>query len=318
MKNICVVFPGQGAQFVGMGRDLIQSDDSSVKEKLDQASDILGWDLKDLCLKGPEDKLRQTQYSQPALLIVSYILYGYLKKYLDIEKMVACAGLSLGEYTALLVAKSISFEQAVFLVKNRGLLMQKASESHPGVMASVIGIKEEVLSQIINKMDKTGRGPCVMANFNSPGQIVISGTQEAVSHVMEEAKKEGAKKTISLTVGGAFHSPLMLEAVQDFSLIVEKVELKEPRIPFYSNVTASAQTSPEEIKHLLCLQIQSPVRWSQLVQNIIKDKAPEIFLEIGPGKVLTGLLRRISKKDQGISMQDELDVDEVLKKVSQE
>lgn len=309
MSDICVVFPGQGAQFVGMGRELIESNLSSTKELFEQASDILGWNLEKVCLEGPEEELVQTRVSQPALLVVSYALYRVLQEEMsDSHKIVACAGLSLGEYTALLAAQSITFSQAVELVKKRGLFMQESSENNPGVMASVIGLEETMLDQIINQVGDENLGPCVMANFNSPGQIVISGTKEAVEEVVNKSKEAGAKRAMFLSVGGAFHSPLMRQAVLKFEQEVNQMSFKDPQMRFYSNVTASLETAHQDIKQLLCSQIESPVRWTNLVRNIIDDSPEVCFLEVGPGKVLTGLLRRIDKSKKGISIQTKQDI----------
>ncbi|NQV03905.1 MAG: ACP S-malonyltransferase [Candidatus Omnitrophica bacterium] len=283
MKKVCYLFPGQGAQYVGMGKELYNNFPES-KGIFDEAENVLPHaNIKRLCFQGPIEELTQTANSQVCILVASIAALRAFKPRFTIE---ACAGLSLGELTSLVAAKSISFEDAVRLVKRRGELMEEASTKNPGSMASIIGLSLEDLKPVC---EKTG---AEIANLNSPGQIVISGAKERVEKAMSLAKEKGAKKTIALNVSGGFHSSLMKEAAGLFKVELDKVNFSKPEIGVVSNVTADYEKTPEEIKENLVKQLYSSVRWEESIRRIASIGV-DTFFEIGPGKVLKGLLRRI-------------------------
>ena len=283
VKKVCYLFPGQGAQYVGMGKELYNNFPES-KGVFDEAENVLPHaNIKRLCFQGPLEELTQTANSQVCILVTSIAALRVLKPRFTIE---ACAGLSLGELTSLVAAKSVSFEDAVRLVKRRGELMEEASTKNPGNMASIIGLSLEDLKPVC---EKTG---AEIANLNSPGQIVISGAKERVEKAMSLAKEKGAKKAIALNVSGGFHSSLMKEAAGLFRLELDKVNFSKPEIGVVSNVTADYEKTPDEIKENLVKQLYSSVRWEESIRRIASIGV-DTFFEIGPGKVLKGLLRRI-------------------------
>ncbi|MCX8057752.1 MAG: ACP S-malonyltransferase [Ignavibacteria bacterium] len=281
-----LVFPGQGSQFVGMGKDLY-NDFPVCREIFDKANDILGYDLKSICFEGPEELLKQTQNTQPALFVHSLAVFELIK---DLE-VNGVAGHSLGEYSALTAAGVFRFEDGLKLVSLRGRLMQESGNRNPGTMAAIVGLSIEKITEICESLSEIGI--VKPANFNSPGQIVISGDVNAVRKAIELAKQNGAKLAKELVVSGAFHSPLMNYAYENIASELNKVEFFEPKFPVYSNVTGDKFKDLNEIKNLLIEQIVSPVKWQQIVEKMIEDGI-DTFIEVGAGKVLTGLIKRIN------------------------
>lgn len=284
MATIAIVFPGQGSQYVGMGKDLYQQS-SLARELFERTDAMLGLSLSKICFDGPEDALRQTRNTQPAIFIHSMALANSLPGL----KAEMVAGHSLGEYTALVAAGALSFEDGLRLVRLRGELMQHAGEVNKGTMAAVVGLEPDVVENIC--AEATAAGVVQPANFNSPGQIVISGSIDGVRKAMELAKLRGARLVKELVVSGAFHSPLMESARAGLTKALEKTQVRDAKIPVYANVTAEPVTRASEIRDLLYKQVTSPVRWEQSVRNMVRDGA-SMFYEVGPGKVLQGLIKR--------------------------
>lgn len=282
------VFPGQGAQFVGMGKDLYESN-AKAKELFDKANEILGYRITDIMFEGTDEDLKQTKVTQPAVFLHSVITALCMDNY----KPDMVAGHSLGEFSALTAAGALSFEDGLRLVYARAMAMQKACEAAPSTMAAIIGMPDETIEKVCAEVSKEG---CVVvpANYNSPGQVVISGNVEAVKEACAKLKEAGAKRALPLAVGGAFHSPLMEMARVELAAAIEKSPVEAPICPVYQNVDAKPHTDPEEIKENLLKQLTSPVRWTQSVKNMIADGMTE-FVECGPGQVLTGLIGRIQK-----------------------
>jgi [acyl-carrier-protein] S-malonyltransferase len=288
--NTAFIYPGQGSQYVGMGKDLYERF-LEVQEIYKKANEILGFDLADVSFNGPEEKLKQTYITQPAIFIHSLAMTALVGKKLEAG---FTAGHSLGEFTALVYAGALSFEDGLKLVKLRGELMQKAGEMQKGTMAAVIGLDSKKLEDICNTASRSGI--VQVANFNSPGQIVISGSVEGVRKAMDLAKENKAKMVKELIVHGAFHSPLMEPAREELKIALDNTEYKNVRIPVYPNVSSKAicpSTPPSEIRELSYRQLTSPVRWEESIVNMINDGADE-FIELGPGKVLQGLTKRIN------------------------
>ncbi len=284
MAGIAFVFPGQGSQYIGMAKDLYHAD-PGTKELMDRADAALGFSLSRCCFEGPAEILRQTKNTQPAIFLHSIAAARKLER---IEPSMV-AGHSLGEYSALVVAGALDFEDALRLVRLRGELMQRAGEEQKGTMAAVVGLGAEAVEKICS--EARTRGIVQPANFNSPGQIVISGSVEGVRHAMDLARQAGAKLVKELVVSGAFHSSLMEGARTGLKQALECATIRDARIPVYANVTAEPVTTGEEIRSLLFQQLTSPVRWEQTVRNMVRDGADR-FYEIGPGKVLQGLIQR--------------------------
>lgn len=282
------VFPGQGAQFVGMGKDLYDND-PKAKELFEKANEILGFRITDLMFNGTEDDLKQTNVTQPAVFLHSVILAKSLMN--DELKPDMAAGHSLGEFSALTVAGALSFEDGLRLVAARAKAMQKACEVKPSTMAAIIALPDEKVEEICASVD----GVVVCANYNCPGQIVISGEVEAIAEACEKAKAAGAKRALPLKVGGAFHSPCMEPARAELAEAIAATEVHVPSYPVYQNVDALPHTDPAEIKANLIAQLTAPVRWTQTVRNMVADGATE-FIEFGPGKVLQGLVSKIAKE----------------------
>lgn len=280
------VFPGQGAQFVGMGKDLYEGS-AEAKKMFEKANDILGFRITDLMFDGTEDDLKQTKVTQPAVFLHSVILAKTLGEEF---KPAMVAGHSLGEFSALTAAGALKFEDALKLVSARARAMQKACEIKPSTMAAVLALPDEKVEEICNGID----GVVVAANYNCPGQVVISGEVEAVNAACEAAKAAGAKRALVLKVGGGFHSPMMEPARQELAEAIAATEFSTPVCPVYQNVDARPHTDPEEIKQNLIAQLTAPVRWTQSVQNMIADGATE-FISVGPGSVLSGLISKISR-----------------------
>lgn len=286
MAKRAFLFPGQGSQLVGMGKDLYETY-PEAKMVFDRAEDILEFPLKKLCFEGPEEELRQTRYTQPAIFVHSMAVDVLLKKK-GIEPR-AAAGHSLGEYSALVSAGALSFEDGLRLVKIRGELMQRSGENNPGTMAAIVGMTAEQIEAVCREAAEAGM--VQPANFNSPGQIVISGSVAAVRRAMEIAKQKGARLVKELVVSGAFHSPLMGEALAGLVEALKTVTIKPAAIPVFSNVEAQPASQPDQIRRLLQQQLLSPVLWENILRNMIAAGYHQYY-EVGPGKVLQGLLKR--------------------------
>lgn len=281
------VFPGQGAQFVGMGKDLYDNN-PLAKELFEKANEILGFRITDLMFAGTDEDLRQTKVTQPAIFLHSVILAKTLGAEFAPEMT---AGHSLGEFSALVAAGALSFEDGLKLVSARAQAMQKACEKQPSTMAAVLGLEDAKVEELCASVE----GIVVPANYNCPGQLVISGEIEAIQKACEVAKAAGAKRALVLSVGGAFHSPLMEPARVELEEAIARTQFSAPVCPVYQNVNAQPQTDPEVIKQNLIAQLTSPVRWTQTVQNMIADGAGW-FRELGPGTVLQGLVKKINKE----------------------
>ena len=281
------VFPGQGAQFVGMGKDLYDNN-AKAKELFEKANEVLGFRITDLMFEGTEDDLKQTKVTQPAVFLHSVILALTMG---DEFKPDMVAGHSLGEFSALVAAGALPFEQGLKLVEARALAMQKACEAAPSTMAAIIGLPDEKVEEICATID----GVCVPANYNCPGQVVISGEIAAIEAACEKFKEAGARRALPLKVGGAFHSPLMEPARAELAEAIEAADLSAPRCPIYQDVDAKPHTDPAEIKANLLQQLTAPVRWSHIVANMVADGMTEAE-ELGPGKVLQGLIGKTSRE----------------------
>lgn len=280
------VFPGQGAQFVGMGKDLYENS-PLAKELFEKANQILGFRITDLMFAGTDEDLKQTKVTQPAIFLHSVILAKVLGN--DFEPGMV-AGHSLGEFSALVAAGALNFEDGLRLVSARAMAMQKACEQQPSTMAAVLGLDDSKVEEICASIDEV----VVAANYNCPGQLVISGSVKGIDLACEKLKEAGAKRALKLAVSGAFHSPLMEPARQELEAAINSTPFSKPICPIYQNVTAKPTTNPEEIKKNLVAQLTAPVRWTQTVQNMIADGTSE-FVELGPGNVLQGLIKKVNK-----------------------
>ncbi len=287
-KMKAYVFPGQGAQFVGMGKDLY--DNSPIaKEMFEKANDILGFRITDIMFSGTDEELKQTKVTQPAIFLHSVILAKTLGDAIQPEMV---AGHSLGEFSALVINKTLTFEDALVLVSKRALAMQKACEINPSTMAAILNLDDAIIENICAEISQSGE-TVVAANYNSPGQLVISGTTNGINIACEKLKAAGAKRALVLPVGGAFHSPLMQPASVELEAAINATTFHQPICPVYQNVTANAVFNPNEIKKNLIAQLTAPVKWTQTVQQMVADGATH-FYEVGPGKVLQGLVKKIS------------------------
>ena len=287
--NRALVFPGQGSQFVGMGQDLFNRY-SSVQDLYAQAQDILSYDIADITFNGPLEALTETKVTQPALFITSAACFSLLPAAFKFDTV---AGHSLGEYSALFAAGVLSFEDALTIVKVRAEGMQAAGEVQSGTMAAILNMSRDDVEKVCSLASE--RGIVQAANFNSPGQIVISGEKTAVHYAMEIAKNLGARKVVELNVSGAFHSPLMAPVVEKLSAVIDKAEFKPARVPVIANVDAETTSDPEKIQANLIQQLESPVLWEDSVETLLKAGIDE-FVEVGPGRVLQGLIRRIKRE----------------------
>ena len=283
------VFPGQGAQFVGMGKDLYDNNEKA-KELFEEANEILGYRITDIMFEGTDDELKQTKVTQPAVFLHSVIKAISLG---DEFKPSMVAGHSLGEFSALVAAGALNFEDGLRLVYARAMAMQKACEAAPSTMAAIVGLSDEKIEEICAEVNKEGN-VVVPANYNCPGQLVISGNVEAINEACEKLKAAGAKRALPLKVGGAFHSPLMQPAKDELQAAIEQTEFSVPQCPVYQNVDGKPHTDPADIKQNLIAQLTSSVRWTSCVQNMIADGADD-FTECGPGKALQGMIGRIDK-----------------------
>jgi [acyl-carrier-protein] S-malonyltransferase len=285
------VFPGQGAQFTGMGKELYENS-TIAKELFDKANEILGFNITEIMFEGTAEQLKETKVTQPAVFLHSVILAKTLENFTP--QMVA--GHSLGEFSALVANGTLTFEDGLKLVSQRALAMQKACEITPSTMAAVLGLEDKIVEDVCASID----GVVVAANYNCPGQLVISGEFKAVELACEKMKEAGAKRALLLPVGGAFHSPMMEPAREELAAAIEATQFSTPSCPVYQNVTASAVSDPLEIKKNLIIQLTAPVKWTQSVQQMIADGATS-FTEVGPGKVLVGLVNKINKEVETVS-----------------
>lgn len=282
------VFPGQGAQFSGMGKDLYENS-AVAKELFDKANEILGFDITKIMFEGSDEELKQTNVTQPAVFLHSVILAATVENF----KPDMVAGHSLGEFSALVASGALSFEDALRLVAKRAAAMQKACEITPSTMAAVLNLSDEKVEEVAAEITAESGETVVAANYNCPGQLVISGTVEGINIAVDKMKEAGAKRALVLQVGGAFHSPLMEPAREELAAAIEATEFKTPSCPIYQNVNAQPSTDVATIKANLIAQLTAPVRWTQSVLNMTADGATE-FVECGPGKVLQGLVKKIS------------------------
>jgi len=288
------VFPGQGSQFPGMGKDLYDTN-SGAKQLFEKANDILGFRITDTLFSGTEEELKQTKITQPAVFLHSVILASTLGDF----KPDMVAGHSLGEFSALVANKTLSFEDALKLVYKRALAMQKACETNPGTMAAILNLEDKIVEDTCAEISGSGN-IVVAANYNCPGQLVISGSIEGITIACEKLKAAGAKRALVLPVGGAFHSPLMEPARVELEAAINATQFSTPVCPVYQNVTASAVSDPTAIQKNLIAQLTAPVKWTQSIQQMVADGATQ-FIEVGPGKVLQGLVKKINATAEAMS-----------------
>src|SRR4030067_1878565 len=296
MRKTALLFPGQGAQYSGMGKDFYEQF-KEAREVFDKANEVLGFDLASLCFHGKQEELNKTSICQPAILVTSIAILEVLKKNssIQMDTCLAAGGLSLGEYTAHIAAGSLTFTDGVRLVYKRGLFMEEACNTNPGGMVSVIGVEDEKVDQICNEMKSLGI--ICAANYNSPGQVVISGEKPVLEKASLLAKERGARMVVPLKVDGAFHSDLMSPASSKVSRELELTPISKPNIPVVANIHAQYVREPEEIKISLAKQLNSPVRWHQSVSMMIRDGFNQ-FYEIGPGRALSGIMKRIDSTQE--------------------
>lgn len=289
MQKTAYIFPGQGSQFKGMGKNLFDSS-NAAKKLFEQANDILGFDISKIMFEGTDEDLKQTNVTQPAVFLHSVIAY----KNIENARPDMVAGHSLGEFSALVANNVLTFEDALRLVSIRAKAMQKACELNPSTMAAVLALADDKVEEICAEVQTSDNEIVVAANYNCPGQLVISGSLKGIEIACEKMKAAGAKRALVLPVGGAFHSPLMLPAKEELAAAIEATNFNNPTCPIYQNVVATAVTDPTAIKHNLIAQLTGAVKWTQIVQAIHTDGATK-FIEVGPGKVLQGLVQKIVK-----------------------
>jgi len=286
------VFPGQGAQFVGMGKDLYDNS-AEAKDMFERANDILGFRITDIMFDGTDEELKQTKVTQPAIFLHSVILAKVMGEAFQPEMV---AGHSLGELSALVASGSMAFEDGLKLVSARALAMQKACEAEPSTMAAILGLEDNVVEEVCANID----GVVVPANYNCPGQLVISGAVDAINEACEKLKEAGAKRALPLPVGGAFHSPLMEPARAELETAIQNTTFNAPSCPVYQNVDAKATTDPETIKGNLIAQLTASVRWTQIMQNMMSDGASSAT-EVGPGRALQGMFKKVDRQFETVS-----------------
>lgn len=280
------VFPGQGAQFPGMGADLYETY-PEAKRMFDQANEILGFQISKIMFEGTKEELKQTKVTQPAVFLHSVALNAILR---NKEKPNAVAGHSLGEFSALVACGALEFQDALQLVSKRAMAMQKACENQKSTMAAILGLEDKVVEETCAEVD----GIVVPANYNNPGQLVISGEEEAIHKACEALKEKGAKRCLVLPVGGAFHSPLMAPAQEELAKAIQATSFHRPSCPIYQNVSTTAVTDPAEIQENLNRQLTSPVKWTQSIQQMIADGVDQ-FVEVGPGRAISGMIKKIDR-----------------------
>lgn len=303
MKRVAFMFPGQGAQAVGMGKEFYDHY-PEIKTLYDEADNMLDFSISDVMFAGPEEKLTLTENAQPALLLASIAVHTLLIKE-EIQPVMA-VGHSLGEYSALVAAGALSLEDALPLVATRGKLMEEAYPAGKGAMAAVLGMAQEDIETTLKEM--ASEEIVDIANLNCPGQIVISGTKEGIEQATSALKENGAKRVLPLNVSGPFHSRLMKPANEQFAQKLDKISITEASIPVYANVTAAPVTNPEQIKELLVKQLYSPVRFEESIRNMM-DEGVDAFVEVGNGKVLSGLVKKISRRTKTFAIQDQESMD---------
>ena len=284
------VFPGQGAQFSGMGSDLFESS-NEAKAKFESANDILGFNISEIMFNGTDEDLKQTKVTQPAIFLHSVILASCLGEQFKPDMV---AGHSLGEISALVASKCLNFEDGLKLVNSRAKAMQKACEANPSTMAAILGLDDHLVEEVCENIE----GIVVAANYNCPGQLVISGENQAIEKACEKLSEAGARRALKLPVGGAFHSPLMEPAKMELKEAIDHTSFNIPICPIYQNVDAKAVTDPKLIKENLIAQLTAPVRWTQIMQNMISDAGEIEVVEVGPGKVLQGLFKKVDRSIQ--------------------
>jgi [acyl-carrier-protein] S-malonyltransferase len=289
------IFPGQGSQFPGMGKDLYDNN-ADAHDMFEMANDILGFKITDLMFTGTDEDLKQTKVTQPSIFLHSVVMAHTMGAAFKPDMV---AGHSLGEFSALVANKTLNFEDGLRLVKVRAFAMQKACEANPSTMAAVLNLDDSIVEKIAAEITATGE-VVVAANYNCPGQLVISGTIKGINEACERMKAAGAKRALVLPVGGAFHSPLMQPAREELAAAIAGTQFSKPICPVYQNVTAQPVTDPQQIRENLIAQLTSPVRWTQTIQNMISDGATN-FIEVGPGKVLQGLVKKINKDMEAVS-----------------
>lgn len=308
-KKVSLVFPGQGSQGVGMGKELTESYPAAA-DIFAQADSVLGYSLSDLCFNGPEDELKQTINTQPALYVTSAAAHAALQSQITNHKSpIACAGHSVGEYAALFAAGAFSFETGLKLVRTRAELMQKAAEANPGAMAAILGLSPEQVSEAVGKASDAGT--VVAANFNSPIQTVISGDAAGVARASEIASEMGAKRVVPLNVSGGFHSPLMQVAADGLAKTLASTEITDLSVPVVANFTADAETTAAQVRENLARQITGSVKWVDSVRKMV-EMGTEVFLELGSGNVLAGLIKRIAPEAEVYSVRDKGSLEALL------